>query len=245
MADVAPTIAEMIGFDGLKPTDGEVLKEVIAPRARPPLVVTIVWDGVGVQRARRASALVAVPQDPEAGRGRRAGHGDRLRPLRDAPDPHDARHRAVPRSITASPGSEARRRAANTSTRSLGLSPANIRVPTLADLYDRSEKNRPITGVLASVNWHLGMIGQGSDYPGGDADPVVLLEPDGDLYTNPALYSLPPIHAPAELQEAHPGDGRPRTAKRTANGWDIHSTTPRCGTRARLRSSTRSTCSRA
>jgi hypothetical protein len=83
-----------------------------------------------------------------------------------------------------------------------GLSPKNIRVPTLADLYDRSEGNRPITGVLASVNWHLGMIGRGSGSPGGDADPVVLLEPDGDLYTNPELYSLPPIHAPAELRRA-------------------------------------------
>lgn len=46
--------------------------------------------------------------------------------------------------------------------------------PTLADLYDRAKGNRPLVGGLASVNIHLGMVGHGAMWGGGDRDIAVL-----------------------------------------------------------------------
>ena len=49
MADVAPTLAGLIGFEGWKPRAGRVLDEVLLRAGAPPrLVVTIVWDGGGL-----------------------------------------------------------------------------------------------------------------------------------------------------------------------------------------------------
>jgi hypothetical protein len=46
--------------------------------------------------------------------------------------------------------------------------------PTLADLYDRSTGNRSVNGAIGTVNIHLGMLGHGSMWGGGDKDVVVL-----------------------------------------------------------------------
>jgi Type I phosphodiesterase / nucleotide pyrophosphatase len=201
MADVAPTIAEMIGFDGLNRTDGKVLREVIAPGPAPRLIVTIVWDGVGDN---------VLKEHPRSWRFLKtlklAGADAPKMEIGSAPSVTPPIHTTLGTGRFPErhgiPGLLMRNPEGEYVDTFAGLSPANVRVPTLADLYDRSEKNRPVTGVLASVNWHLGMIGHGSDYPGGDADPVVLLEPDGDLFTNPALYSLPDVAAPKKLQDA-------------------------------------------
>src|SRR5215207_6490986 len=48
MVDLAPTAAEVIGFDGWPERAGRTLEEALVPDARPPrLVVTLVWDGGG------------------------------------------------------------------------------------------------------------------------------------------------------------------------------------------------------
>ena len=75
----------------------------------------------------------------------------------------------------------------------LALDPSNLRVPTLADLYDKAEDNRAVAGMLAADNWHLTMIGQGSGHPGGDRDIAVLFDEDGVTYTNQGIYALPAI----------------------------------------------------
>jgi predicted AlkP superfamily pyrophosphatase or phosphodiesterase len=82
----------------------------------------------------------------------------------------------------------------------LYLDPGALRLPTLADLYDVTADNRPVVGMLASSNWHLGMIGHGAAHPGGDRDPVVLLDEDGGTYSNEDIYSLPSIDDPARLE---------------------------------------------
>ena len=43
-------------------------------------------------------------------------------------------------------------------------------MPTLADLYDRAMGNKPIVGMVATVDIHLGMIGHGCFWNGGDQD---------------------------------------------------------------------------
>ena len=49
LADIAPTQAAMLGFDGFDAPDGRVLTPVVrGPAAEPPaLIVTLVWDGGG------------------------------------------------------------------------------------------------------------------------------------------------------------------------------------------------------
>jgi hypothetical protein len=54
--------------------------------------------------------------------------------------------------------------------------PRYLRTPTLVDLYDRDNGNRPIIGMVAYTAWHLGMVGQGSYLAGGDRDVAVLLD---------------------------------------------------------------------
>jgi hypothetical protein len=66
----------------------------------------------------------------------------------------------------------------------LNLDPSGLRVPTLAERLVEQTDGRSKAAVLASVNWHLGMIGAA---PG----PVVLIRETGETYTNESLYSLP------------------------------------------------------
>ena len=68
----------------------------------------------------------------------------------------------------------------------LNLDPSGLRVPTLAERIVEQTDGRAKAAVLASVNWHLGMIGSA---PG----PVVLIRETGEIYTNNDLFTLPQI----------------------------------------------------
>ena len=48
--------------------------------------------------------------------------------------------------------------------------------PTLADLYDVAMGNEPVVGELGTVSIHLGMLGHGSMWGGGDQDVAVIRE---------------------------------------------------------------------
>ena len=71
---------------------------------------------------------------------------------------------------------------------------------TIADLYDRSLSNQPVTGMVARVNWHLGMIGHGASFSGGDRDEVLLLDHSGEAVGNELDYESPAITEPDLLQ---------------------------------------------
>jgi hypothetical protein len=51
--------------------------------------------------------------------------------------------------------------------------------PTLADLYDRAMGNEPVVGEVGTVSIHLGMLGHGSMWGGGDQDIVAIREKVG------------------------------------------------------------------
>ena len=57
--------------------------------------------------------------------------------------------------------------------------PRYLVAATFADLYDRAMGNRPVVGALATVAIHLGMMGHGSLWGGGDQDIAVLREREG------------------------------------------------------------------
>ena len=179
LADIAPTQAELLGFDFEAP-DGELLADALLPREErpepPPLLVVLVWDAAGMSVLRE--------------------HPDAWPNLRSLID----RGVFYPQAeVGSSPPSTAQIHATigtGAFSATHGLIAHHFRIgeriatpweqgprflmrPTLADLYDRALGNRPIVGVSATVAIHLGMVGHGSMWGGGDQDLVVLREQEG------------------------------------------------------------------
>ena len=72
--------------------------------------------------------------------------------------------------------------------------PDDILVPTLADLYSESTGNRAWVGEIGYQVWHLGMLGHGGRSRGPDQKPVGVYWAEARrqwLPHNPALYRLP------------------------------------------------------
>jgi hypothetical protein len=198
-ADIAPTLASLVGFDDWPARAGRSLEGVVRPRRPAPrLVVVIVWDGGGWNALRRHPS--AWPH--LRAMIRRGASFPRMvigsSPSVTAPVHATLGTGAWPR-VHGIPALNVRTPEDDYIDPLLHLDPSALRVPTLADLYDASAANEPITGMLASSNWHLGMIGHGAAHRGGDRDPVVLLDEDGATYSNESLYSLPSIELPGRL----------------------------------------------
>jgi arylsulfatase A-like enzyme len=192
MADVAPTIASAIGFEGMPKRDGRVLTRALRSQAEPPrLVVVVVWDGGGWNvleehpgswpfleelMTRGASfSKMTIGSSPSVTNAIHTTLGTGAFPNR---------HGIVALRVRLTSGT--------VGDPLLFLDPTAIRVPTLADLYDRSRGNRPVVGMLASSNYHLGMVGHGAARDGGDRDAVVIIDEDGRAYSNEVLFTLPP-----------------------------------------------------
>ena len=198
MADIAPTTAELIGFDGFDAPDGRSLDKIFLDGAsKPRLVVTMVWDGAGwnvlnrhadshpfLDRLMDRSSLLATME---------IGSSPSVTPPIHATLSTGAypRNHGIP-GLRIRTGDEY-------VDPFLGLDPSHMKVPTLADVYDPSTGNKAVTGMLAAVNWHLSMIGQGAGREGGDRDEVVLFDDGGATYTNESLYSIPYQSDPGEL----------------------------------------------
>jgi hypothetical protein len=70
-------------------------------------------------------------------------------------------------------------------------SPEFLLAPTLADVYDPRTGNAAQIGMFAYKSWHLGMIGHGASWPGGDGDIGIILTQSEKPVTNTAHYTLP------------------------------------------------------
>jgi arylsulfatase A-like enzyme len=176
MADVAPTIASLLGYEFGAP-DGRPLEEVLPAQsevAEPPrLVLVVVWDGGG------RNVLAEYP-DAWPGVKKLIPEGvwfDRFT-LGSSPSVTPATH------TTLSTGAFPRRHGAidlrfqvdGRLVPSYENGPQFLVTPTLADLYDVDRGNESRVGVVAFREWHLGMIGHGSFSEGGDRDLAVLLD---------------------------------------------------------------------
>lgn len=190
MADLAPTAAQLIGFEEWPKRDGRVLDEMLEPAAAPPkLIVNLVWDGGGW------NALETHPDRwPYLERLMETGASYTNFEIGSSPSTtppihtnlgtgaFPSRHGAVSLRMRY-PDYEIKDPFTN-------LDASQLKVTTLADEYDRARGNVPVTGMLGSVSWHLGMIGHGSALEGADKDPVTLIGPKtGEGNTNPAVYS--------------------------------------------------------
>lgn len=174
LADLAPTQAELLGFDYTAP-DGHVLDEALLSndlRQEPPkLIVTVVWDGAGD---------VSLDRWPDA--------WPNLRSLAEqGTDYTEAEVGSSPPSTaqihaTIGTGAFTRThgmighhfRVGETLVSPWEMGPRFLGLPTLADLYDRAMGNRPVIGTVGMVDIHLGMMSHGSMWGGGDRDIAVL-----------------------------------------------------------------------
>jgi hypothetical protein len=194
VADIAPTIAELIDFPLPKDRQGTVVKEALRPPeerpGKPALVIVVAWDGGGLNVLDRwphawpnldrlgqlgtevAGAIVG--SSPSTTPAVHATIGTGVFP---------SRHKTVDTYMRV--GDEIEEAWAD-------VSPKQLRVTTLADLYDRASDNEPKVGLVAKHGWHLGMLGHGAATPGGDHDVAVLISNSGETATNPSFYSLPP-----------------------------------------------------
>lgn len=191
MADVAPTIARLIGFEGFDAPDGVVLGRGLSGRRPPPrLVVTIVWDGGGL------NTLAEHPRAwPFLERIQARGISYENMEIGSTPSVTPPIH------TTLGTGAFPRRhgipnvRMTTADGRYIDPmelnSPRYIRTPSLGDLYDDARGDRPLVGVVATVNWHLGMIGKGALFPGGDRDVAALFTSSGATYGDPGIYEIP------------------------------------------------------
>jgi hypothetical protein len=204
LAGIAPTQAQLLHYD-FRPIDGTPMTEALVPgiaaKQPPKLLVTLVWDaggrdvlntwphdwpylkslipqGTWYEHASVGSSPTSTAQDHAT-----IGTGD-------FPDHHLlVAHRL---------------RIGGTITTPWAIGPAFLDQPTLADLYDRAMGNKPIVGTSATVNIHLGMMGHGAFFNGGDRDiamtrsitQATTLTDEGFKWNLPAniqrYYTLPP-----------------------------------------------------
>jgi hypothetical protein len=167
-AGIAPTEARLLHFDGFHAPDGAPMTEAIAAGQQPPkLVVTLVWDAGGMD------VLNAWKHD-----------WPYLRSL--IPNGTWYEHATVGSSPTSTAQMHAtigtgafpddhgliahRLRIGGHITTPWVKGPQWLIEPTLADIYDREMGNRPVVGEIATVSIHLGMLGHGAMWGGGDKD---------------------------------------------------------------------------
>jgi len=202
LADVAPTIARMIGFEDFVDLgrEGRPLPGIgpgIGRPSSPELVVTFVIDGGGwnvLERYPEAWPNLRHLMQ-EGANFRNAIHGSF--PAVTASAHATIGTGAFPRThgITGHnirDGSKVRK-----SYGELGhADPSDILVPTLADLWSEETANAAWIGELGYQIWHLGMIGHGGPSRRGDERPVAVYwdetgEPQDWRAQNEELFRLP------------------------------------------------------
>ncbi|HZD79606.1 MAG TPA: alkaline phosphatase family protein [Actinomycetota bacterium] len=176
-AGIAPTQAKLLDFDRYQAPDGIPMSEAIAPGQQPPkLIVTMVWDAGGMNVLDRWKDAWPYLRSliPEGTWYTNASVGSS--PTSTAqihatigtgafPDHHEMiGHRF---------------RIGDHITTPWAQGPAYLMEPTLADLYDRAMGNRPVVGEQGTVSIHLGMLGHGAMWGGGDKDVAVTREAVG------------------------------------------------------------------
>jgi hypothetical protein len=195
LAGIAPTQAELLGFPFRAP-DGTPMREAVAGNATPPrLLLTIVWDAGG------RNVLDRWPNDWPYLRSLipRGTWYDRAT-VGSTPTSTAQTHATIGTgSFPDDHGIVAHRmRIGGELTTPWRVGPAYLIDPTLADVYDVAMGNEPIVGELGTVSIHLGMLGHGSLWGGGDHDIAVIREKVGSetLGAEGFEWNLTPVLQP-------------------------------------------------
>jgi hypothetical protein len=224
LADVAPTIAELIGFDDFLAVaqDGRPVPGVSRSAQGPEIVVTFVIDGGGWN---------VLQEFPDAWPNLR-------RLMRDGANFRNAIHGSFP-AVTASAhatigtgafprthgitGHNLRDgRRARKAYGELGhVNPGDILIPTLADRWSDATENRAWIGELGYQVWHLGMIGYGGRSRRGDERPVAVYwdeggDPQDWRSQNDELYRMPVVAPSLDAFDTYRAGYVPNPARNSA-----------------------------
>jgi predicted AlkP superfamily pyrophosphatase or phosphodiesterase len=193
-AGIAPTYAAILGMDDFE-ADGRPFEEVTrAARAKTPpkVIVTVVLDGGGWNVLRQHPE-----QWPTIQALRAAGTSFDNATIGSAPSITGAIHATIgtgdyPRTHGI-PGNQLRAPdGSNVDAYDDDADPRFLRAPTVSDLWDKANGNRPWVGTVSYEGWHLGMTGHGAELAGGDRDVGVLWNAiDNKWWTNEDFYTLP------------------------------------------------------
>jgi hypothetical protein len=193
VADLAPTLAELLDLEWPDDRGGRPLEGVLVPReertGRPRMILVVVWDGGGWNVLTRWPGawprLRKVMKEGTSVAGTSVGSSPSVTPAIHAtigtgafPREHgivDLSRRDGKEVV----GSFAEER------------PDDMELMTLADIFDPSTGNEAKVGMLAERNWHMGMVGGGSSIEGGDKDILVLGEAGKEYYSNGDFYRFP------------------------------------------------------
>ena len=191
--DIVPTIADLVGHDFPIDRPGRSLRKALVPEterpAPPKLVVTVVWDGGGVD------VLDQWPNAwPNLERLAREGTSFADAVVGSSPPVTPASHSSIgtgafpdQHGIVDIPLRINGKMAGSWPNKS----PKFLLIPSFADLYDQETGNAAQIGMVADHNWHLGMIGHGSYLEGGDKDFGAILNDAEGITTNYSYYALP------------------------------------------------------
>lgn len=199
LVDIAPTIADLIGFDGFRAPDGVPLRQALLPaeqRTKPALVVTMIWDSAGMDlldRWPRSWPYLRSLTDQGAWFPRAY--------LNSSPSNTPPSHASI------GTGAYPRHHGIvdeyiwydEEMMLALDAGPTVLEVPTLGDVYGAAMAGRAKVGGLATLSGHLMMMGQGTAYPGGQRQIAVTKEPDETLTggdESAPLWQLPAVMAP-------------------------------------------------
>jgi len=201
LADIAPTQASLLHFDGFTAPDGTAMTKAIEPGQTPPkLVVVLVWDSAGInvlqEHAKEWPYLKSlipkgtwyddayVGSSPTSTAQDHATIGTGSFPI----------HHGIVAHHFQLGGQD---------TTPWEIGPNFFVDPTFADIYDYANQNKPVAGIVATADIHLGMLGHGSFWNGGDRDIAMTRSPDvkststaeGDVWNLPkeeaAYYHFP------------------------------------------------------
>jgi hypothetical protein len=206
LADLAPTIASMIGFDDFRAADGRRLPGTPSFASPPKVVVTFVIDGGGwnvlehwpdawpnLKRLMGRSVVyrnAIMGSSPAVTACAHATIGTGAFPRTHGITGHNIRDGGGVRKAYGEPGR---------------ADPSDILVPTLADRWVEANHGGVWVGQIGYQIWHLGMLGRGGR-PLGDR-PVAVYWDDERTSSwrpqNPDLYRLPKEVPPVSVFDAH------------------------------------------
>lgn len=242
VADIAPTIGSFVDYEFPAP-DGRPMDEAIDQVEPPKLVVTLVLDGGG---------RVILDEWPDAWpflrQLKRDGAWFENAEVGSTPSATAQVHGTI--GTGAFPRTHAlvgnRFRLGTTMSDPWSRGPDKLMRPTIADLYDLSTGNRAKIGGFMSVRWHMGMLGHGAFWGGGDRDIAFFHGVRGDgsggvrwtlaphyraFYKFPAYVNRLPNYD-ADVRAVDQADGkldglwRSRSIERLRNGWDTPARLP-------------------
>jgi len=199
IADIAPSYARMLGVE--LEAQGEPLGAVSAsPRKLPKVIFTVVIDGGGWNALQMHQDSI-----PTIDRLRDEGATYVNATIGSAPSITGALHAtfgtgSYPQ-VHGLPGNQMRNpEGENVDTWLQNADPRYLEVPTVSELWDEQQDNKPVVATISYEGWHIGMIGHGAQRVGGDKDVAALWEAkENEWFINDEYYELPPFLAETDL----------------------------------------------